>query len=44
MNQESSSNTEPTRWDSGDESEINPEYLRYIKNPTTPPETEAEEL
>lgn len=44
MSQESSANTELARWDNGDESSINQHYLRYVKNPTTQPETEAEEL
>lgn len=44
MSEEPTANTEVVRWDNGDESSINPAVLQYIKNPTTPPETDAEEL
>lgn len=36
--------TDIRRYDNGDETNINLELIRYIKNPDTPPETEAEEL
>lgn len=36
--------TDVRRYDSGDETTINPEIVLYIKKPNTPPETEAEEL
>jgi hypothetical protein len=36
--------TRVARYDNGDETNLNFEILRYIKNPDTPPETDAEEL
>lgn len=44
MNNEPAANNNVIQWDNGDETSVNQSVLLYIKNPTTPPETEAEEL
>jgi hypothetical protein len=32
------------RWENSDETFLDPGHISYIKNPNTPPETDAEEL
>ena len=44
MNTEPIANNEIIRWDNGDETVIDKNIESFIKNPVTPPETEAEEL
>jgi len=44
MEEPETANNEVIRWENGDETTIHHELVRLIKNPITPPETDAEEL
>lgn len=44
MDNQPTANNEVARWDNGDETRIDQNTLAFIKNPATPPETEAEKL
>lgn len=44
MEENKTANNEIIRWENGDETTVNNGLLLLIKNPTTSPETEAEEL